>query len=180
MIVTFRGKTPQVSPDTFIAETATLIGDVSVGPDSSVWYGVVIRGDCSRITVGRGTSIQDNAVLHTEKDRPLAIGDNVTVGHGAIIHCASVGSNTLIGMGAVLLDGAVIGDHCIIGAGAVVKENTVVSPGPMMVGVPAKCVRELGPEQLARLDGTPPYVALSKAYLEGQSAPKGKENPPQG
>ncbi len=165
MIVTFRGKTPQVSPDTFIAETATLIGDVSVGPDSSVWYGVVIRGDCSRITVGRGTSIQDNAVLHTEKDRPLAIGDNVTVGHGAIIHCASVGSNTLIGMGAILLDGAVIGKNCIIGAGAVVKENAVVPDGTMMVGVPAKPVRTLSPEQVAFMEQTSPYVALSKEYL---------------
>ncbi|MBO4676090.1 MAG: gamma carbonic anhydrase family protein [Oscillospiraceae bacterium] len=168
MIVTFQGKTPQISSEAFVAETAVLIGDVTIGPDSSVWYGAVIRGDCSPITVGRGVSIQDNAVLHTEPGHPLAIGDNVTIGHGAIIHCASVGSNTLIGMGAILLDGAVIGDHCIIGAGAVVKEKTVAASGTMMVGVPAKCVRELGPEQLAFLDGTPPYVALSKAYLEGR------------
>ena len=169
MIVTFQGKTPQISPAAFVAETAALIGDVTVGPDSSVWYGAVIRGDCSRITVGCGTSIQDNAVLHTEIGHPLTIGDNVTIGHGAIVHCASVGSNTLIGMGAILLDGAVIGDHCMIGAGAVVKERTVVPPGTMMVGVPAKCVRELGPEQLSLLDGTPPYVALSKSYLDGYS-----------
>ncbi len=168
MIVTFQGKRPQVSPGAFIAETAALIGDVTVGPDSSVWYGAVIRGDCSRITVGCGTSIQDNAVLHTEKNRPLVIGDNVTVGHGAIIHCASVGSDTLIGMGAVLLDGAVIGDHCVIGAGAVVKEKAVVPPGSLMVGVPAKCVRELGPEQLALLDAASPYVALSKLYSAQQ------------
>ena len=168
MIVTFQGKTPRISSEAFVAETATLIGDVTVGPDSSVWYGAVIRGDCSRITVGCGTSIQDNAVLHTEKDRPLTIGDNVTIGHGAIIHCASVGSNTLIGMGAILLDGAVIGDHCVIGAGAVVKENAVVPSGSMMVGVPAKCVREFGPEQLAALDNTSPYVALSKMYLAEQ------------
>ena len=168
MIVTFQGKTPQVSPGAFIAETATLVGDVTVGPDSSVWYGAVIRGDSSRITVGRGSSIQDNAVLHTDKDHPLAIGDNVTIGHGAIIHCASVGSNTLIGMGAVLLDGAVIGDHCVIGAGAVVKEKAVVPTGSMMVGVPAKCVRELSPELRALLDAASPYVALSKAYLAEQ------------
>lgn len=168
MIVTFQGKTPQVSPEAFIAETAVLIGDVAVGPDSSVWYGAVLRGDCSRITVGRGTSIQDNAVLHTEKDRPLTIGDNVTVGHGAIVHCASVGSSTLIGMGAILLDGAVVGDHCVIGAGAVVKERTVVPSGSMMVGVPAKCVRELGPEQLALMDQPSPYVGLSRAYLAEQ------------
>ena len=172
MIVTFQGKTPQISSEAFVAETAALIGDVTLGPDSSVWYGAVVRGDASQITVGCGTNIQDNAVLHTEIGHPLTIGDHVTIGHGAIVHCTSIGSNTLIGMGAILLDGAVIGDHCIIGAGAVVKENTVVSSGTMMVGIPAKCVRELGPEQLALLDGTPPYVALSKAYLEGRNAPE--------
>ena len=168
MIVTFQGKTPHISPDAFVAETAVLIGDVTVGPDSSVWYGAVIRGDSSAITVGRGTSIQDNAVLHTEQDRPMTIGDNVTVGHAALVHCASVGSNTLVGMGAILLDGAIIGDHCVIGAGALVKENTVVPSGSLMVGVPARCVRELGPEQLARLDEEPPYVAISKAYRAQQ------------
>ena len=166
MIVTFHGKTPQISSEAFVAETATLIGDVTVGPDSSVWYGAVIRGDCSRITVGCGTNIQDNAVLHTEIGHPLTVGDNVTIGHGAIVHCASVGSNTLVGMGAVLLDGAVVGDHCIIGAGAVVKENAVVPPGTMMVGVPAKPVRELTPEQIAFLDGVSPYVGLARTYLE--------------
>ncbi len=165
MILTFQGKTPQVSPEAFVAETATLIGDVTVGRDSSVWYGAVIRGDCSSITVGCGSNVQDNAVLHTEAGRPLTIGDNVTIGHGAVVHCSSVGSNTLIGMGAILLDGAVVGDHCIIGAGAVVKENAVVPSGSLMVGIPAKCAREFGPEQLALLDGTPPYVALSKTYL---------------
>ena len=170
MLIMFQGKTPQVSSEAFVAETATLIGDVTVGPDSSVWYGAVLRGDFSPITVGSGTSIQDNAVLHTEIGHPMTIGDNVTIGHGAVVHCASVGSSTLIGMGAILLDGAVIGDHCIIGAGAVVKENAIVSSGSMMVGVPAKCVRELGPEQLALLDRTPPYIALSRAYLEGHGA----------
>lgn len=166
MLITLRGKTPAVSPEAFIAPTAALIGDVTVGPDSSVWFGAVIRGDAASITVGRGTSIQDNCVLHTEHDRPLTVGDNVTVGHGAVVHCTSVGSNTLIGMGAVLLDGAVIGDHCIIGAGAVVKENAVVPAGTMMVGIPARPVRELTPEQIAFLDGASPYVGLAREYLE--------------
>ena len=169
MLMTLRGKTPAVSPEAFIAPTAALIGDVTVGPDSSVWFGAVIRGDSASITVGRATSIQDNCVLHTEADRPLTVGDNCTVGHGAIVHCTSVGSNTLIGMGAVLLDGAVIGDHCNIGAGAVVKENAVVPAGTMMVGIPAKPVRELSPEQIAFLDGTSPYVALAREYLEAQT-----------
>ena len=166
MLMTLHGKTPEVSPQAFIAPTAALIGDVTVGADSSVWFGAVVRGDVASITIGVGTSIQDNCVLHTEHDRPLTVGDNCTVGHGAIIHCTSVGSNCLIGMGAVLLDGAVIGDHCIIGAGAVVKENAVVPAGTMMVGVPAKPIRTLTPEQIAFLDGTPPYVDLAREYLE--------------
>lgn len=166
MIMTLRGVTPRVSPDAFIAETAALIGDVTVGKDSSVWFGAVIRGDTEPITVGEGTSIQDNCVLHTEKGRPLTVGSNVTVGHGAIVHCSSVGDNTLVGMGAVLLDGAVIGKNCIIGAGAVVKEHAVVPDGTMMVGVPAKPVRELSPEVIAFLHGASPYVALSKEYMK--------------
>ena len=166
MILTLKGKTPAVSPGAFIAENATLIGDVTVGRDSSVWFGAVIRGDNEPITVGEGTSIQDNAVLHTEKGHPLTVGSNVTVGHGAIVHCTSVGDNTMVGMGAILLDGAVIGKNCIIGAGAVVKERAVVPDGTMMVGVPAKPVRELGPEQIALLERTSPYVALSKEYME--------------
>ena len=165
MIMTLGGKTPQVSPEAFVAETAALIGDVTVGRDSSVWFGAVIRGDNDPIVVGEGTSIQDNAVLHTEKGHPLTVGSNVTVGHGAIVHCSSVGDNTLVGMGAILLDGAVIGNNCIIGAGAVVKENAVVPDGTMMVGVPAKPVRELSQEQIAFLNRTSPYVALSKEYL---------------
>ena len=116
--------------------------------------------------MGEGTSIQDNCVLHTEKGHPLTVGSNVTVGHGAIVHCSCVGDNTLVGMGAVLLDGAVIGKNCIIGAGAVVKEHAVVPDGTMMVGVPAKPVRELSPEVIALLNGTSPYVALSKEYMK--------------
>ena len=166
MIMTLRGVTPRVSPDAFIAETAALIGDVTVGKDSSVWFGAVIRGDNEPITVGEGTSIQDNCVLHTEKGHPLTVGSNVTVGHGAIVHCSCVGDNTLVGLGAVLLDGAVIGKNCIIGAGAVVKEHAVVPDGTMMVGVPAKPVRELAPEVIAFLHGTSPYVALSKEYMK--------------
>ena len=160
------GKIPAVSPEAFVAETAVLIGDVTVGRDSSVWFGAVVRGDNAPITVGEGTSIQDNAVLHTESGHPLSVGSNVTIGHGAIVHCSSVGDNTLVGMGAVLLDGAVIGRNCVIGAGAVVKEHAIVPDGTMMVGVPAKPVRTVTPEQTAFLEQTSPYVALSRRYLE--------------
>ena len=165
MLMTLNGVTPQVSPDAFIAETAMLIGNVAVGKDSSVWFGAVIRGDNEPITVGEGTSIQDNAVLHTEKGHPLTVGSNVTVGHGAIVHCTSVGDNTLVGMGAVLLDGAVIGRNCVVGAGAVVRENAVVPDGTMLVGVPANPIRQLTAEQCARMEEISPYVALSKEYM---------------
>jgi len=138
MLMTFRGKTPQVSPEAFVADSAALIGDVTVGADSSIWFGAVLRGD----------------------------NEPITVGHGAIVHCTSVGSNTLIGMGAIVLDGAVVGAHCIIGAGAVVKENAVVPDGTMMVGIPARPVRTLGEEQIAFLNGQSPYVALSKEYMK--------------
>jgi len=162
----FHGKTPQVAADAFVAENAALIGDVTVGSESSVWYGAVIRGDNAPITVGNGSSIQDNATLHCEPGHPMHIGNNVTVGHNAIVHCTAVGDHTLVGMGARLLDGAVIGSHCIIGAGAVVKENAVVPDGTMMVGVPAKAIRELSPEQKAAMEQPSHYVELAKEYLK--------------
>ena len=165
MLMAHNNHMPLVSPEAFVAGTAALIGDVTVGRASSVWFGAVIRGDMAPITVGEGTSIQDNAVLHTERDRPLTVGNNVTVGHGAIVHCTSVGDNTLIGMNAVLLDGAVIGKDCVIGAGAVVRENDVVPDGTLMVGVPARPVRTLSPEQRAARAEVSPYVALSKEYM---------------
>lgn len=162
----FHGRSPVVAEDAFIAENAALIGDVSVGAGSSVWYGAVLRGDNAPITVGKETSIQDNATLHCEPGHPLRIGSNVTVGHNAIVHCAAVGDNTLVGMGARLLDGAVIGADCIIGAGAVVKENAVVPDGTMMVGVPAKAIRTLSDAQIAQLRKPSHYIELAKEYLE--------------
>ncbi len=166
MTVSFKGKTPRVHPDAFIAETTVLIGDVSVGKDSSVWFGAVVRADEAAIEIGNGSNVQDNATLHCDPGHPLSIGNNVTIGHNAVIHCASVGDNTLVGMGARLLDGAVIGKNCIIGAGAVVKERDNVPDGTMMVGVPAKAVKALPPDYIAALERQSTYVALSKEYME--------------
>jgi len=163
----YDGIWPEVDEEVFIAETAALIGQVKVGRDSSVWYGAVLRGDEAPINVGRGCSIQDNVILHCDKGSPIEIGDNVTVGHGAIVHGAVIGKNTLIGMGAIVLNGAVIGENCVIGAGAVVKENAVVPPNSMLVGVPGKVIRELTPEQVAEREKTSYYVELSKHYLHG-------------
>lgn len=161
----FQGKEPRTDKDAFVAENAVLIGDVRVGKDSSVWFGAVIRGDDAAINIGCGTNIQDNAVLHCDPGHPLRIGNNVTIGHNATVHCTEVGDNTLIGMGATVLDGAVIGKNCIIGAGAVVKENAVIPDGTMMVGVPAKAVKTLSEDAIAAMQRPSNYVALSKEYL---------------
>ena len=131
----------------YIAEGAKIIGDVTIGEDSSVWYNAVIRGDSNSIVIGENTNVQDNAVMHTSHKHALQIGDNVTIGHGAIVHGCTVGNNVLIGMGAIILDGAVIEDNCIIGAGALVTQNKVVPEGSLALGNPAKVVRELTEEE---------------------------------
>lgn len=166
MLFKYKGIEPKIDPDAFVAETAAVIGDVAIAKDCSVWFGASVRGDCAPITVGEGTNIQDNATLHCELGRPLTVGKYVTVGHNALVHCSSVGDGCLVGMGARLLDGAVIGKDCVIGAGAVVRENTVVPDGTLMVGVPARAVRELSAEQLQKLQNARAYVALSKEYLK--------------
>ena len=141
MIVTFEGHTPEISPDCFVAENAAVIGNVKLGADSSVWFGAVIRGDEDSITVGEGTSIQDNAVLHCNEGNPITVGSHVTIGHAAVVHGCKVGDNALIGMNAVVLNGAVIGENAVVGAGAVVRENDVIPAGAVAVGVPAKVVK---------------------------------------
>ena len=166
MTRTYQGHGPQIDKEAFIAETAVLIGQVAVGARSSIWYGAVLRGDLDAISVGEGTSVQDNAVLHCEKGSPVHIGNNVTIGHGAIVHGSTVGDNVLIGMGAVVLNGCTIGENSIIAAGAVVKENAVIPAGSMVVGVPGKIIRELSPEQVQKLQRESSYVRLSRSYLE--------------
>ena len=117
MIITYQGKTPSVDPTAFIAPNATLIGDVTIGPDASVWFGAVLRGDNEPIVVGRGSNVQDNATLHCDPGHPLTIGEDVTIGHNAVVHGCTVGNGVLVGMGAVVLDEAVLGDWSIVGAG---------------------------------------------------------------
>ena len=164
MLFDFKGKAPRIDPSVFIAETAAVVGDVTVEADASVWFGAVVRGDNEPIVIGAGSNIQDNATLHCDPGCPLRIGRNVTVGHNAVVHCASVGDNSLIGMGARLLTGAVIGKNCVIGAGAVVREQEAVPDGTLMVGVPARAVRQLSPGQAAALEQESHYVALAKGY----------------
>ena len=135
----------------YIAEGAKIVGDVTIGEDSSVWYNAVIRGDSNSIVIGENTNVQDNAVLHTSHSHALKIGDNVTIGHGAIVHGCTVGNNVLIGMGAIVLDGAVIENNCIIGAGALVTQNKVMPEGSLVLGNPAKVIRELTQEEMTSI-----------------------------
>ncbi len=144
---TFLRRTPSLGVGVYLARTAVVLGDVTLGDFSSVWYNAVLRGDINRIVVGHHSNIQDNAVLHLADDFPCILGNYVTVGHSAIVHACTIGDETLVGMGATILDGAVIGNQCIIGANALVTQGTKIPDGSMVLGSPAKVVKELTPEQ---------------------------------
>jgi len=148
---TFLRKKPTLGKHVYLAKTATIIGDVTLGAHSSVWYGAVLRGDINRIVIGHHSNIQDNAVLHLADDFACVLGNWVTVGHGAVVHACQVGDECLVGMGAVILDGAVIGRQSIIGAKALVTQGTVIPPGSLVLGAPAKVVRKLTKPERARL-----------------------------
>lgn len=149
MLYPFRGQRPQVEDETFLAPGARVVGQVRLGNRSSVWYNAVLRGDANTITVGDGTNIQDNAVLHADPGEfRLVIGRNVTVGHSCIVHGCTIGDNTLIGMGSTVLNGAVIGENSLVGAGSLITEGKVFPPGSVIMGRPAKVVREVGPKEL--------------------------------
>ena len=148
---TFLQKSPKLGKKVFIAKTATVIGDVTLGAHVSVWYGAVLRGDINFIRVGHHTNIQDNAVLHLADDFPCVLGNWVTVGHGAIVHACKISDEVLVGLGAVILDGAEIGKQSIIGANALVTGGTKIPPGSLVLGSPAKVVRKLSKEERAGL-----------------------------
>ena len=148
---TFLRKKPKIGRNVFIAKNATVIGDVTLGAHASVWYGAVLRGDINRIVVGHHTNVQDNAVLHLADNFPCILGNWVTVGHSAIVHACKVGDEVLVGMSAVILDGAVIGKQSLIGAKALVTQGTKIPPGSLVLGAPAKVVRKLTAEERAGL-----------------------------
>ena len=162
----YRDKTPRVADDAFIAESATLIGDVSIGPGASVWYGAVLRGDVGWIRVGARSNVQDLACIHMTTDLSNSdIGADVTIGHGAIIHGAVIEDGALIGMGAVVLDNVRIGSGAVVAAGAVLPPGTVVAPGTLVCGPAARTVRELGTDEIDRLRQTAAhYVELARAH----------------
>ena len=145
------GTQPRVADSAWVADSAQVMGNVVLGEDSSVWFGTVIRGDTETITVGRGSNIQDASVLHADIGKPLTIGENVTVGHQVMLHGCTIGDESLIGIGAIVLNGAKIGRHCLVGAGALVTEGKEFPDGSMIIGSPAKAVRQLTPEQIEGL-----------------------------
>ena len=147
----FLHKKPSLGKDVYIARGAVVLGDVTLGRQSSVWYNAVLRGDINRIVVGHHTNIQDNAVLHLADDFPCEVGNYVTIGHGAIVHACKVGDEVLVGMGATILDGAVIGRQSLIGARALVTQGTEIPPGSLVLGAPAKVVRRLAKPERVKL-----------------------------
>ena len=151
----------------FIADGAIVKGNVTIGEDSSVWYNAVVRIEKSEIIIGKRTNIQDCCVIHGDEDFPVYIGDNVTVGHTAIIHGCTIKSNTLIGMGAVVLNGAVIGENCVVGAGALVTEGTIIPDGSLVLGSPAKVKRQVVQKDLDLIiDSADVYVKEAKEEME--------------
>lgn len=149
MIEPFEGHWPQIEESVFVAASADLIGRVTIGEESSVWYNSTLRGDINEIVVGPRSNIQDGAVLHVESNRGCYIGELATVGHGAIVHACHVGDEVLVGMGATVLDGAIIGERSIIGANTLVTMNTEIPPGSLVLGSPGKVVRSLSEEEQA-------------------------------
>lgn len=158
-----------IDPDAYVAPNAVLVGQVTLGPDASVWYGCVLRGDIEPISVGARSNIQDQTVIHVDEGSPTVIGADVTIGHRAVIHGAEIGDGALIGMGAVVLSGARVGAGALVAAGSVVREGFEVPPRTLVAGVPAKVVRELDEAAQQRISANKDsYVAYARAYREGR------------
>jgi carbonic anhydrase/acetyltransferase-like protein (isoleucine patch superfamily) len=155
----------RIAPSGFIAPNATVLGSVTIGENVSVWFGAVIRADKDDIFIGESSNVQDNAVIHTSKGFPTHIGNRVSIGHGAILHGCRIRDRVLVGMGAIVLNGAVVGEDSILGAGTVVTEGAVIPPGSLVLGVPGKVIRPTTPEQIKSImHNAESYVELALRY----------------
>nr|WP_285860362.1 MULTISPECIES: gamma carbonic anhydrase family protein [Paenibacillus] len=164
-MIEYLGRRPNLDSSVFVAEGAKVIGEVTVGKDSTIWYNAVLRGDLAPIMIGDRCNIQDGVIGHVNTDQPLIVQSEVSVGHGAIIHGATIGQGTLIGMGAIVLNGAEIGEYALVGAGSLVTENTKIPPYTLSLGSPARVVRELTEDDLLRMKRTmESYVVKGKEY----------------
>jgi carbonic anhydrase/acetyltransferase-like protein (isoleucine patch superfamily) len=168
----FDGKTPRIDPTVFLATSCVVVGDVELGPGASIWYGAVVRGDVNSIRIGARTNIQDLAVIHvTGGTHPTVIGDDVTVGHQAVLHGCTVKDRCLIGIGAIVLDGAVVGEEAMVGAGALVPPGMVVPPRSLVMGAPARVRRSLDDADVAGLRASAAHYvdSAARARAEGRS-----------
>ena len=160
-------KTPEIHESVFVAPTATVVGNVRIGAHSSVFFGAVLRSELDEIVIGEGTNIQDNCVVHIERGIPVHVGNGCTIGHSAIVHSCTVGDNTLVGMGAIILNGAVVGKNCIIGAGALIPQNAVIPDGSLVVGMPGKVRRAVTEEEItANRASAQMYMEEAAEYKE--------------
>ena len=151
--------------DVFIAETAIVIGSVTMKHNSSIWWGAVVRGDYDHVTIGERSNVQDNAVVHMDKDSPVVIGNQVTIGHKAVLHGCTIGNNALIGINSVVMNDAVIGNNCLIGSNALITEGKEIPDGSLVLGSPGKVVRQLSPEEILEVtDFSDRYVRNSERY----------------
>jgi len=173
MILPHHGRWPIIHETAFVAPSSDLIGEVTLGADSSIWFQCVLRGDVNPIQIGARTNIQDHAVLHcTRKKTQLFIGDDVTLGHRVTLHGCKVGNRVLIGMGAILMDRVEVGDDCLIGAGSLLTQGTKIPSGHLAMGSPAKVVRELSPEELASIKRSAEnYVRDAQEYRQHVRGP---------
>lgn len=168
MIIDYLGHKPNIDKSCFIAEGARIIGRVELKKGANIWYGTVVRGDDNYIAIGENTNIQDNSTVHIDNNYPTIIGDNVTVGHNAIIHACTIGNHVLVGIGSIILNGSVIGDNVIIAAGSVIPPRKIIPPNSMVIGTPGKIVKELSLEEIENhkkraLD----YVILADKHKRG-------------
>jgi carbonic anhydrase/acetyltransferase-like protein (isoleucine patch superfamily) len=168
VIYSLEGVTPTLGRDVYVAPNATVAGDVHLGDEVSIWFGAVLRGDVERLTVGRGSNIQDNSVLHADPASPLVVGERVTVGHRVILHGCTIGDGALIGMGSTILNDAKVGRNCLVGANALITEGKVFADGMLIVGSPARAIRPLTADELARLAGSAGrYIERGRSYQAG-------------
>jgi carbonic anhydrase/acetyltransferase-like protein (isoleucine patch superfamily) len=164
-IITARGKSPVISKDVFIADGAKIISDVTIGENSSIWYNTTLRGDVMPITIGKETNIQDGSTLHgTFAKHACEIGDRVTIGHNVVLHGCKIGNSTLIGMGSVVMDGAIVPDHCVVGAGSLVTEGKKFEPYSLIVGRPAVFKRRLNDDEIKFLEQSADNYILYKTW----------------
>jgi carbonic anhydrase/acetyltransferase-like protein (isoleucine patch superfamily) len=162
------GVAPRVHSSVWIADNATVLGNVDLAEDASVWFGAVIRGDNDLISIGRGSNVQEGCVLHTDRGLKLTVGEGVTIGHQAMVHGCTIGDATLIGIKAVVLNGAVIGRNCLIGANSLVTEGKTIPDGSLVMGSPAKVVRQLTPEEVLAVENSARfYVENARRHREG-------------